>query len=205
MKVRGNGVYLYRAVDGNGRPVHLRLSGQRDVGAARLFATRRSRIRDRLHGPPHWTVTRHRHRAVREMKSVGQLPVDTQVPSSKYPNNLVEQTSAARNFTLVQWSAPNGAGPQRSRSLASSCSAATAKASSTSAGHASKTEVRPLSGTRCWQRNKTTRFEPHRNHIVDFTTTTPEPFQIAPEAGFPLVSGIPAWRRPSRIRPLSRR
>jgi hypothetical protein len=35
-------------------------------------------------GPSHWTVTRRRIGAVREMKTDGQMPADTKVRSSKY-------------------------------------------------------------------------------------------------------------------------
>jgi hypothetical protein len=57
-----------------------------------------------------------------------------------------------------------------SPSPASNCSAACPKASSTSAEYASKIEVRPLSGTRCWQRMERTSSKPTSLRV-----------QIAPE------------------------
>jgi transposase-like protein len=38
-----------------------------------------------------WTATRHRSRAVRELKADGWLPANTKLRSSKYVNNLIEQ------------------------------------------------------------------------------------------------------------------
>jgi hypothetical protein len=54
------------------------------------------------------------HRAVREMKTDGQMPVDTKVRSSKYLNNLIEQDHRGVNFSLVRCWASNGSGRQPS-------------------------------------------------------------------------------------------
>jgi transposase-like protein len=91
VKIRGKWVYLYRAVDGSGRTVDFRLSSKRDVGAAKAFF--RKAIRGQGSAPRTITLEGYAasHRAVREMKIDGQLPVDTQVRSSKYLNNLIEQ------------------------------------------------------------------------------------------------------------------
>jgi transposase, IS6 family len=84
-------VYLYRAVDSAGRIVDFRLSAGRDVGAAKAFF--RKAIRSQGSTPATVTLDGYAasHRAVREMKMDGQLPADTQVRSSKYLNNLIEQ------------------------------------------------------------------------------------------------------------------
>ena len=91
MKIRGKWVYLYRAVDRDGKTVDFRLSARRDVGAAKAFF--RKAIES--HGSPPRTITLDGYaasrRAVRDMKADGQLLADTKVRSSKYLNNLIEQ------------------------------------------------------------------------------------------------------------------
>jgi transposase, IS6 family len=91
VKIRGKWVYLYRAVDREGQIVDFRLSGRRDVGAAKAFF--REAIRRQGSAPGTITLDGYAasHRAVREMKADGQLPADTKVRSSKYLNNLIEQ------------------------------------------------------------------------------------------------------------------
>ena len=90
VKIRGQWVYLYRAVDREGKTVDLRLSTRRDVVAAKAFF--RKAIKHQ--GSPR-TITLDgyaaSHRAVREMKADGQLPAETRLRSSKYLNNLIEQ------------------------------------------------------------------------------------------------------------------
>jgi transposase-like protein len=91
VKIRGKWVYLYRAVDSAGRTVDFRLSGKRDVVAAKAFF--RKAMKSQGSTPRTITLDGYAasHRAVREMKTDGQLPADTKVRSSKYLNNLIEQ------------------------------------------------------------------------------------------------------------------
>ena len=91
VKIRGKWAYLYRAVDSAGRTVDFRLSGKRDVGAAKAFF--RKAVEGQGSAPRTVTLDGYAaaHRAVREMETDGQLPADTKVRSSKYLNNLIEQ------------------------------------------------------------------------------------------------------------------
>src|SRR5271170_2914866 len=90
IKVHGQWVYLYRAVDKAGQTVDFFLSRNRDVNAAKSFlrsALKNTRV------PTKITLDAYAasHRAVREMKEDGQLPGRVKVRSSQYLNNLVEQ------------------------------------------------------------------------------------------------------------------
>jgi len=90
IKVRGQWVYLYRAVDKAGQTVDFFLSRNRDVNAAKSFlrsAMKNTRV------PTKITLDAYAasHRAVREMKADGELPRRVKVRSSQYLNNLVEQ------------------------------------------------------------------------------------------------------------------
>jgi transposase-like protein len=90
LKVRGQWVYLYRAVDRQGRTVDFLLSKRRDMAAAQRFFSRATR----QHGAPR-VITLDgyaaSHRAVAKLKAAGTLPDRVQVRSSKYLNNPVEQ------------------------------------------------------------------------------------------------------------------
>ena len=90
VQVRGEWVYLYRAVDKAGRTVDFYVSQNRDVNAAKGFlrsAMKHTRI------PTKITLDAYAasHRAVREMKENGELPRRVRVRSSQYLNNLIEQ------------------------------------------------------------------------------------------------------------------
>jgi transposase-like protein len=91
VKIRGEWVYLYRAVDREGNTVDFRLSSRRDVTAAKAFF--RKAMKSQGSSPGTITLDGYAasHRAVREMKADGELNADTQVRSSKYLNNLIEQ------------------------------------------------------------------------------------------------------------------
>jgi transposase-like protein len=90
LKIKGQWVYLYRAVDKAGRTVDFLLSKRRDIAAAKRFFSRALK----QHGAPR-VITLDgyaaSHRAVAKLKEVGSLPCSVQVRSSKYLNNVVEQ------------------------------------------------------------------------------------------------------------------
>jgi transposase-like protein len=90
IKVRGQWVYVYRAMDKAGRTVDFLLSKQRDVMAAKRFLSRATR----QHGVPR-VITLDgyaaSHRALAKLKEVGTFPRRVRVRSCKYLNNVVEQ------------------------------------------------------------------------------------------------------------------
>lgn len=90
IKVRGRWIYLYRAVDKRGQTVDFLLSEHRDIAAARRFFTQAIK----QHGAPEKiTVDGYpaTHTAISELKAKEVLPQSTQVRTSKYLNNLIEQ------------------------------------------------------------------------------------------------------------------
>ncbi len=91
VKIRGQWVYLYRAVDRAGKTVDFRLSTRRNVAAAKAFF--RKAVKSQGSTPTTITLDGYAasHRAVREMKAAGLLAADTKLRSSKYLNNLIEQ------------------------------------------------------------------------------------------------------------------
>src|SRR5690348_2410496 len=86
IKVKGQWVYLYRAVDKAGRTVDFLLSKRRDMEAAQRFFSRAIR----QHGAPR-VITLDgyaaSHRAVAKLKAAGILPGRVQVRSCRYLNN----------------------------------------------------------------------------------------------------------------------
>ena len=90
IKIKGQWMYLYRAVDKAGRTVDFLLSRRRDVAAAQGFFSRAIR----QHGAPRViTLDSYAasHRAVAKLKAAGTLPHRVRIRSSKYLNNVVEQ------------------------------------------------------------------------------------------------------------------
>jgi transposase-like protein len=90
LKVKGQWVYLYRAVDKAGRTVDFFLSKTRDLAAAKRFFSRATRQHD---APRVITLDGYAasHRAVAKLKVVGTLPRRVRVRSCKYLNNGIEQ------------------------------------------------------------------------------------------------------------------
>ena len=90
LKIKGQWVYLYRAVDKQGHTVDFLLSKRRDVVAAKRFFSRATK----QHGAPR-VITLDgyaaSHRAVTNLKAAGTLPRRVRVRSCKYLNNVVEQ------------------------------------------------------------------------------------------------------------------
>ena len=82
IKVKGQWVYLYRAVDKQGRTVDFLLSRRRDIAAAKRFFSRATR----QHGVPRViTLDSYAasHRAVAKLKEVGTLSRRVRVRSCK--------------------------------------------------------------------------------------------------------------------------
>jgi transposase-like protein len=90
IKVKGQWVYLYRAVDKQGRTVDFLLSKRRDVAAAKRFFSHATK----QHAVPR-VITLDgyaaSHRAVAKLKEVGTLPRRVRIRSSKYLNNVVHR------------------------------------------------------------------------------------------------------------------
>jgi len=88
--VRGQWVYLYRAVDQAGQTVDFYVSRQRDVNAAKAFL-RQAMKQPRI--PTKITLNAYAAspRAVADWKQAGELPKRVKVRSSKYLNHLIEQ------------------------------------------------------------------------------------------------------------------
>lgn len=97
IKVRGQWVYLYRAVDKAGCTVDFFLSRKRDVNAAKGFLRRAMK---NTRKPTKITLDAYAasHRAAREIKGDGELPHRVKVRSSQYLNNLIEQDHPMLGF-----------------------------------------------------------------------------------------------------------
>ncbi len=90
IKVKGEWVYLYRAVDKAGETVDFYLSKHRDIEAAKAFF--RKAI---LHNGPPQKITLDgypaSHRAVKDLQNEAIIPAETVLRSCPYLNNIVEQ------------------------------------------------------------------------------------------------------------------
>jgi len=90
VRVKGEWMYLYRAVDKAGKTVDFILSRKRDVNAAKTFL-RKAMTGQRI--PTKITLDAYAasHRAVADLKGNGELPKRVPVRTSKYLNNVIEQ------------------------------------------------------------------------------------------------------------------
>jgi transposase, IS6 family len=92
MKVKGEWLYLYRAVDSAGHTLEFLLSEHRDAQAATQFFTK-------VLGASHTIIPRVINvdqnpaypQALEELKAEGQLPQGCQLRPAKYLNNVIEQ------------------------------------------------------------------------------------------------------------------
>ena len=90
VKVKGAWVYLYRAVDKEGKTVDFYLSRARDVNAARAFLRKAIRSQ-RMPAKITLDACAASHRAVADLQETGELSKRVRVRSNKYLNNLIEQ------------------------------------------------------------------------------------------------------------------
>jgi len=92
VKVKGQWMYLYRAVDSNGATLEFMLSPERDGQAAKRFF--RKALRARHATPPHViNVDKNPSypQAVSKLKKKGSLRASCELRPIKYLNNLIEQ------------------------------------------------------------------------------------------------------------------
>src|SRR5712692_8754038 len=86
IRVKGEWMYLYWAVDKAGKTVDFYLSRKRDVNAAKAFlrkAMKGQRILTKITLDAYAAS----HRAVTDLKATGELPKRVRVRTSKYLNN----------------------------------------------------------------------------------------------------------------------
>jgi len=90
IRIKGEWLYLYRAVDKSGKTVEFYLSRNRDANAATAFL-RRAMNSQRI--PTKITLDAYAasHRAVADLKENGELPKRVLIRTSKYLNNRIEQ------------------------------------------------------------------------------------------------------------------
>jgi transposase-like protein len=102
VKVRGEWVYLYRAVDKAGKTVDFYLSEKRDVNAAKAFL-RKAMKSQRISTKITLDAYAASHRAITELQAMGELPKRVRLRTSKYLNNAIE-------IVFTQMTKPGGFG-----------------------------------------------------------------------------------------------
>ncbi|GHO64126.1 IS6 family transposase [Ktedonobacter sp. SOSP1-52] len=92
VKVKGEWMYLYRAVDSQGNTLEFLLSATRDVQAAKRFFAKALHASHTV-TPRVITVDKNAAypKALKEMKAAGKLAASCELRESKYLNNVVEQ------------------------------------------------------------------------------------------------------------------
>jgi transposase-like protein len=92
VKVKGEWMYLYRAVDSQGNTLEFLLSATRDAQAAKRFFAKALQASHTV-TPRVITVDKNAAypKALKEMKAAGDLAASCELRQSKYLNNLVEQ------------------------------------------------------------------------------------------------------------------
>lgn len=100
VKVKGVWMYLYRAIDSQGNTVEFLLSATRDGQAAKRFFAKAFGSSHTV-APRVITVDKNAAypKAVKELKSSGDLAASCELRQSKYLNNLVEQDHRAHQTT----------------------------------------------------------------------------------------------------------
>jgi len=91
VKIRGQWVYLYRAVDKQGNTIDFRLSPKRDVAAAKAFFRKALKTQGRAPKSVTLDGAAASHKAMRELPNEDSAWQDTKVRSSKYLNNMIEE------------------------------------------------------------------------------------------------------------------
>ena len=92
IKVKGEWMYLYRAVDSIGNTLEFLLSEHRDTQAAKRFL---ARALDASHTTTPRVINVDQNpaypKAIEELKAAGKLPQGCQLRPAKYLNNVIEQ------------------------------------------------------------------------------------------------------------------
>jgi IS6 family transposase len=93
-------MYLYRAVDSQGKTLEFQLSPSRDAQAAKRFCAKAvGAIHTGTPASSPSTETRRIRASFRELKAAGTLAASCELWQSKYLNNLIEQDHRAHQTT----------------------------------------------------------------------------------------------------------